>query len=45
MVFTRAIYARLRIDQALGGAWKFWFLFSIMGLLWGGAIVLLQGGI
>jgi NADH-quinone oxidoreductase subunit H len=45
MVFTRAIYARLRIDQALGGAWKFWFLFSIMGLLLGGAIVLLQGGI
>ncbi|HEU97628.1 MAG: NADH-quinone oxidoreductase subunit NuoH [Fervidicoccaceae archaeon] len=42
MVFTRAIYGRLRIDQALGGAWKFWFLVAIVGLIWGSALTYLQ---
>lgn len=41
MVFTRAIYGRLRIDQALGGAWKFWFLFALAGLIWGSAFTVL----
>ncbi|MEM0021060.1 MAG: NADH-quinone oxidoreductase subunit NuoH [Fervidicoccaceae archaeon] len=42
MVFTRAIYGRLRIDQALGGAWKFWFFVAVAGLIWGSAFVAIQ---
>jgi len=42
MVFTRAIYGRLRIDQALGGAWKFWFFVAFAGLVWGSAVPLLR---
>ncbi|MGB9830589.1 MAG: complex I subunit 1/NuoH family protein, partial [Fervidicoccus fontis] len=44
MVFTRAIYGRLRIDQALGGAWKFWFVVTMVGIAWSIALVWISGG-
>ncbi len=34
MVFTRSVYPRFRIDQALRGAWGFWLPVAFIGVLW-----------
>ncbi len=39
MVFTRSVYARFRLDQALKGAWGFWLFVSLIGLVWSLVIV------
>jgi NADH:ubiquinone oxidoreductase subunit H len=33
MVFTRSVYPRYRVDQALSGAWGFWVIVSLLGLI------------
>lgn len=32
MVFTRSIYGRYRIDQALNGGWGFWFILALASI-------------
>ncbi len=33
MVFTRSVYARLRVDQAITAGWGFWFVLAMISLI------------